>query len=109
MPLPEYVICSSGIGLSEAEHAALVGWQLWIAAEWFEYGRVVKVDPYDWGATPAEDPTEFTSEQMRRWAHVARRSRWPLLRDVVAESLRPVLEPEELDRIPLPSCGFRKS
>jgi hypothetical protein len=40
--------------------------------------------------------------QARRWAHTAKRSRWPLMRNVVAESLRCLFEPQELDRVPLP-------
>lgn len=99
----EYVVHSASVGLSDAEHATLLGWQAWISAEWTEYAYVVKLDPVAWGAPPVLADEGFTPEQLRRWAHTARRSRWPLLHDVVAESLRPVLEPEELDRIPLPS------
>ncbi len=33
----------------------------------------------------------------------ARRSRWPLLREVVAETFRAAVEPESIDRLPLPS------
>ena len=44
-----------------------------------------------------------TVDQLRQWAHVTRRSRWPLLRDVVAETLRTVFEPDALDHVPLPT------
>jgi hypothetical protein len=40
---------------------------------------------------------------LRRWARMAKRSRWPLLRSVVAESLRAAFEPVRLDRAPLPT------
>ena len=101
---PEYVVGSSGIGLSDEERAALRGWVGWIRNEWAEYATSVHIEHHlDWGSLATDIEPPFTLERLRRWAHTARRSRWPLLRDVVAEYLRPVLEPEELDRIPLPS------
>lgn len=100
----EFVVHSSGIGLNEDEDAALRGWATWISNEWLEYtsanGAGERLEwrgfTVDWGGGVAN------VDRLRRWAHTARRSRWALLRDVVAESLRPVLEPSELDRIPLP-------
>ena len=101
---PEYVVRSSGIGLDEEEHAALRGWVRWIANEWDEYTRSVGIESrVEWRDFAIDVQGPFTVERLRRWAHTARRSRWPLLRGIVAESLRPVLEPEDLDRIPLPS------
>jgi hypothetical protein len=100
----EFVVRSSGIGLDEDEMAALRGWARWISNEWLEYGHNVGVEGHlDWRGFPLDEASFVTPDRLRRWAHTARRSRWPLLRGVVAESLRPVLEPEELDRIPLPS------
>ena len=100
----EYVVRSSGVGLNEAERAALRGWRQWIGEEWLEYTGAATADPrLEWRDLSAEGRGSFTEDRLRRWAHTARRSRWPLLREVVANSIRPMLEPAELDRIPLPS------
>lgn len=100
----EYVVRSTGIGLDENERAALLGWAGWIRSEWTDYNYREQTgftfQTIDIGAE-LEGP--YPIERLRKWAHTARRSRWPLLRGVVAESLRPVIEPDELDRIPLPS------
>jgi hypothetical protein len=100
----EYVIRSSGIGLDEQEEAALRGWMQWIWDEGQEYRQGVAIDEsVRWGTSAIDSNGPVTLERLRGWAHTAKRSRWPLLHGVVAESLRPVLEPEELDRIPLPA------
>lgn len=54
-------------------------------------------------ALAATDTPPASPEQLRRWTHAARRSRWPILRNVVAETLRPTFEPAALDSIPLPT------
>lgn len=104
----EYVARTTGIGLSDEERTALEGWIVWIEKQWRVYVTELGAPP---GVT-TEPPTARTTEQdlaapsrevLRRWAHVARRSRWPLLRNVVAETLRVLLEPQEIDRIPLPT------
>ncbi len=101
---PEFVVRSSGVGLGEDEMGALRGWARWISQEWLEYAHNVGLDQHiDWPGFTLDEPGYATPDQLRRWAHTAKRSRWPLLRDVVAESLRSILEPDELDRIPLPS------
>ena len=101
---PEYVLSSSGVGLNEQERAALRGWARWIGDEWSAYTRVVATEQHvRWGSLADDRDGPVTVERLRRWAHTARRSRWPFLREVVADSIRPVLEPTELDRIPLPS------
>lgn len=103
-PGQEYVVRSSGIGLDEQEHSALRGWMRWIWEEWLEYTRRLGIEPrVQWTSSAIDAQGPFTLERLRSWAHTAKRSRWPLLHGVVAESLRPVLEPEELDRIPLPA------
>ena len=61
-----------------------------------------KFPQFPWGARP-EYKRVTEKNSLRRIAHVARRSRWPLLRNIVAESIRCVLEPQELDKLPLPS------
>jgi hypothetical protein len=105
----EYVLHSSAVGLGEEELATLRGWISWIAAEWAHYaghfGLTLPVPAQEFlQAHAAGNPEEYaTVEQLRRWAHVARRSRWPLLRDLVAETLRATLESDALDHIPLPS------
>jgi hypothetical protein len=105
---PEYVVRSSGTGLDEEEHAALRGWIRWIRQKWDGYPRSVKIESrVDWPNFAIDEQRIPPPERLRHWAHTARRSRWPLLRGIVAESLRPVLEPEELDRIPLPSDQSR--
>jgi hypothetical protein len=100
----EYVVRSSGVGLDDDERAALRGWARWIGEEWVEYTRAVATaQRVEWGGFAAEIQGPFTEDRLRRWAQTARRSRWPLLREIVADSIRPVFEPTELDRIPLPS------
>jgi hypothetical protein len=100
----EYVVRSSAIGLNEEEYAALCGWIRWIEIQWAEYTQCIGVQSHiQWPTFASEMQGPFPAERLRRWAHIARRSRWPLLQGIVAESLRPALETEELDRIPLPS------
>jgi hypothetical protein len=108
-PHPEYVVRSSVVGLGAEEYAALQGWMQWISEEWAQYGGrfgltlpAAAQEALDMLAAQ-ERETHATVEQLRRWLHVARRSRWPLLRDVVAETLRTLFEPAALDRIPLPT------
>ena len=107
-PHAEYVLRSSAVGLGAEEHAALCGWMRWIAAEWTPYAARFGLDlpvaarQAVHGLAAKGSEVRATVEQLRRWAQVARRSRWPLLRDLVAESLRAALEPDMLDRIPLP-------
>lgn len=99
----QFVVHSSGAGLNEEERAALYGWAAWITREWAEYARANNMtERLEWPEVHL--PQEYDSvDRLRRWAHTARRSRWALLRDVVAESIRPLLESEELNRIPLPA------
>ena len=100
----EYVVRSSGIGLGKDEYAALCGWSAWIRNEWAKYSTYAHIEQHlDWNGLGSDIDSAFTSERLARWAHTARRSRWPLLRDVVAESFRPLFEADELECIPLPS------
>jgi hypothetical protein len=108
-PYAEYVLRSSAVGLGEEEHAALRGWIHWIASEWASYAARFEITlpllaqgSFDALSARGRE-TGATLEQLRRWVHVARRSRWPLLRDLVAETLRPAVESDALDNIPLPS------
>ena len=105
---PVYVQRASTPGLTPEEAAALAGWRTWVARRWAGY--VAAVGPP--GLVPQDLPIEIgepgdaeplpDERRLQRWAHTARRSRWPLLRNVVAESLRATFEPEELDALPLP-------
>lgn len=100
----QYFVRSSSIGLDEDERSALRGWAAWITHEWAEYTLARGAEErLEWRGFQPYPQGPVSVDRLRRWAHTARRSRWTLLRDVVAESLRPVLEPEELDRIPLPA------
>lgn len=101
-----YVQKTSQAGLGADERAALQTWIAWITIGWRQH--CAAVGELDLAATAELEqlcpPERFGDElALRRAAHVARRSRWPLLRILVAESLRAKLEPEELDRLPLPA------
>jgi hypothetical protein len=97
-----FVVQSSRVGLDEAERDALLGWARWIADEWHAYCCAVDAAavelPASWPASP-----QARSPLLSRWAHIARRSRWPVMRDVVAETLRVVLEAQDVERVPLPA------
>jgi len=101
-----YVCRASRPGLDDKERIALMGWLEWVRVNWAEY--VTHVTPpagvsaeLPWG----EDDLGISMPDprlIRRWAHTAKRSRWPLLRTVVAESFRCTFEPQELLKLPLP-------
>lgn len=102
---PRYICRTSRIGLGDDEYAALTGWQGWIAVRWNSYCAALGAPDGAWN-----NDLPWLSQRneipgiarLRRWAHTARRSRWPLMRHVVAESLRAVLEPQTLEHLPLP-------
>lgn len=107
----EFVSKASHAGLSEPELAALRGWQGWIQDLWAQYCATVgkpsgSPNEVIWSVPPPVT-TGPTPGLLRRWAHTAKRSRWPLLRNVIAESLRAALEPQALDRVPLPTDHAR--
>ena len=103
-----YVCETSAIGLSDDERRAVLAWCAWISGLWHRY-----LDGVGAGERSATSGLErlaghrgtlSDAPALRRWAHVLRRSRWPLLRTVMAETLRAALEPTVLDRLPLPSA-----
>jgi len=105
--VPEFVCRASKIGLSENEKKALFGWMKWISELWSNYLCTLKLE-----YKPAElfkdyidssyDHIEVNSRNFIKWASTAKRSRWPLMRNVVAESLRCAFEPVYVNRLPLP-------
>jgi hypothetical protein len=102
-----YVSHASKVGLGAEERGALLGWARWIVGEWRGWCKDVKelrradeaASLARWGgAEPGAEPP------LARWAAVAMRSRWALLREVVAETLRHKLEPQLwVDQLPLPA------
>ena len=99
----DYIVRASKTGLDDAERDALLGWVTWIRrihAEHFARFKLAPppLPPWSYGSS-RHDPSLL---ELRRWAHVARRSRWPLLRNVVSESLRCVFEVDVVDQLPLP-------
>jgi hypothetical protein len=102
---PAFVSRASASGLHAGERAALLGWAGWIRTLWSEFTAVLgtregaRGEPFE----PPRAMPDPDSRAMRRWAHAAKRSRWPLLRSVVAESLRAATEPVRIDRLPLPT------
>lgn len=103
---PIFVSRASRPGLGDDERMALLGWCQWIRERWMEYITDVGF-PYDTNEVPPRVEntvalSRIVTNVLRRWAHTAKRSRWPLLRNVVAESLRCEFELQELDKLPLP-------
>jgi hypothetical protein len=104
--VPEFVCRTTNVGLTEEEREALVGWLSWIASRWKEHVKVLGPPVgvpigLPWMARREEE--QWRPRQLARWAHRARRSRWPLLRNIVAESLRAILEPQSVANLPITS------
>ena len=105
-PLPRFVVRASSSGLTDLEREALHGWRRFTAGLWRDYTAELGVpagapETLPWQSE--EEPEPVSLRQLHRWAQAARRSRWPLLREVVAETFRTAVEPESIDRLPLPS------
>src|SRR5262245_31567407 len=101
----EYVCRTSQTGLNEDEANVLAGWCGWAARRWGEHTAILG-RPTNASQNPPwnpERPDAGEVGRLKRWAFLARRSRWPLLRSIVAESLRAVFEPQIIDQLPLPS------
>ena len=102
----EFVVQSSRVGINDDERAAIVGWAQWISSEWRRYcirfGLYDVLEPVRGFSLRISDSVA-TDAQLRRWAHTTRRSRWPLMRDVIAETIRVVLEHQDVERVPLPT------
>lgn len=97
-----FITRASQAGLTVEERAALLGWGTWLAGEWLSHAGMFSPETVGLADTLPQLQDAAQSANLQRWAHVARRSRWPFLRLVVAESLRVYLEPQELDQLPLP-------
>ena len=105
-PVPRFVVRASSSGLTDLEREALHGWRRYTADLWRGYTAELGVPagaPETLPWQPEEEPEPVSPRQLHRWAQAARRSRWPLLREVVAETFRAAVEPESIDRLPLPS------
>lgn len=99
----DFVVHTSHTGLNDDEREALLGWVAWIRELHHSYFLRLKLEP---PAMPTwNHPTLGAASvaELTRWARVTRRSRWPLLRNVVAESLRCLVELDLLDQLPLPT------
>lgn len=109
----EYVTTTSGVGLRDDERTALLGWAGWLLSLWVAWCKRVELPASQcsqsevlvaWlGSQAGQVQRQPDDTMLTRWAFVARRSRWPLLREVVAPTLWAALHPEqEVDRVPLP-------
>ncbi|HWL85432.1 MAG TPA: hypothetical protein VNO21_06500 [Polyangiaceae bacterium] len=100
-----YRVRSTQNGLSDQEQRCLIRWMSWIRRQWHVYATQVPAhlgmrDALPWNEEKGK-PEDNAS--LRNLAQVAAKSRWPLLRDVIAETLRHIHEPNTLfDAIPLP-------
>lgn len=108
---PRYVCEVATAGLAKPERAALIGW-----CDWLANGVDGFIDLLD---APTKKAIARPLEVLRRlgapahgahdaalrvrWAHAARRSRWPLLRTVVADSIRCESEAIRVTNLPLPA------
>lgn len=105
--VPEFVCKTSKVGLSENEKIALFGWIKWISELWSNYLNSLKLeykptDLFKDCIDSSHDLIDTNSRNLINWASTAKRSRWPLMRNVVAESLRCTFEPVFISRLPLP-------
>ncbi|MCA9548213.1 MAG: hypothetical protein KC613_27605, partial [Myxococcales bacterium] len=109
---PVYVGEVSGVGLGREERAALLGWCDWIAqqADRFAHAHLDEADRAALApdlARLARLGADYRGRHdvglRRRWAHTARRSRWPFLRQVVADGLAAETSQTAVDRLPVPA------
>jgi hypothetical protein len=103
--VPRYVCRTSMTGLNDDEASALAGWREWIGSHWKRYVADLGApagapDTVPW---TIRDENDYDDRLLKRWALSATRSRWPLLRNIVAETLRSAFEPQLLSQLPLPS------
>ncbi len=108
----EYVTVTSRVGLSDDERLALLGWSAWVLELWPKWCDQISALPAKrsaasplakWLAGNARSRSSPERALLNRWAHVAARSRYPLMREFIARTLWAWLKPEqEIDRLPLP-------
>ena len=91
----EFVSNATSPGLGDEEKFALLKWEEWIEELWRYYDNVFNDSPL----IKKPSVSDFPLKKIR---HIAKRSRWPFMRNVVAESVRRILEPQEFDQLPLP-------
>jgi hypothetical protein len=101
---PEYVCRTTHLGVNDDERTAIAGWQTWVSRRWNRYVDALGcMDGVDFGPPWSAAVSEPTSAELRRWAHTAKRSRWPVLRNVIAETLRATFEVQWISELPLPT------
>lgn len=108
---PQYVCEVASAGLSAAERTALMGWCDWLAHGARAFEPLLdertrrQIDPQLVALERLGEPLHGRHDPAirTRWAHAARRSRWPLLRQVVAAALRSECAPVQIARLPLPA------
>lgn len=106
----EFVVQSSGMGVSQLEWDSLCAWCAWITPVWSAHAQA-------WGPSTSSGHAAFLEETgdmrlrglphmdgefRKKWLRITMRSRWPLLRNIVAESLKCMEVDETIDRVPLP-------
>jgi hypothetical protein len=107
-----FVSRASRPGLDDDERRALKGWVAWISWLWTDYQRelrseeaaaerIAELAPL--GSVVGAGPAQIDRRTLLSWARIAKRSRWPLLRNVVSESIRAFFEEQQIDRLPLPA------
>ena len=79
----------------------------WLSGLWDKYLNDLKLDYspqkiFDEHLDPSNIISNVAYLDLIKWATIAKRSRWPLFRNVIAESLRPTFEPVIIDKLPLP-------
>lgn len=105
----EFVVLSSGMGVSQNEWDALCGWCAWISTEWAAHAaRWNKAAgghnafSHETADLRASGLVPMNKDLRLKWLRIAIRSRLPLLRNIVAETLKFFDDVETMDRVPLP-------
>jgi hypothetical protein len=108
------VVRAGRIGLGDDERDALLGWLGFALAEWRTFATrwSCAISTSDRAALDALTALAAggappVAARRTRWARVATRSRWPLLRELVAPSLRALDEPRDIISLPLPDSDDR--
>lgn len=108
------VVRAGRIGLGDDERDALLGWLGFALAEWRGFATRWSSAPSTADRAALDALTALAASaappiaaRRAQWARIATRSRWPLLRELVAPSLRALDEPREIVSLPLPDSDDR--